>query len=388
MTDAREKLIRARAKLIVEQPFFGTLALHLAPIEDSTCETCATDGKSLLYSAEFVESLPDSELRAVVAHEVMHCALLHHTRRAARDREDWNRACDYAVNRDLTKAGFRLPSCALLDSRFDGMGAEEIYSVLRRERREREQQGGGDPQGSGPGKADPGGMGEIRDAAPDHEPAATADAVAEWQARAAQAVAVAKARNAGSIPSALDRVAESLVKPRIDWRSELRRYIDQSSVRDFSWSRPNRRFVAKGLILPGYVSDSLSHLAIAVDTSGSIDPGVLAAFESEIKAALDEGAADRVSVVYCDATINRVVEFDRGDDFKLSAKGGGGTDFAPVMSWADDVGSISALVYLTDLRCRSYGIEPGCPVIWAGYNLAGTGDRWSNVPFGDVITLD
>ncbi len=45
-------------------------------------------------------------------------------------------ACDYAINPLLVDAGLTLPPSALLDDRFRSMSAEQIYSLLARERDE------------------------------------------------------------------------------------------------------------------------------------------------------------------------------------------------------------------------------------------------------------
>ena len=39
MSEAMQAYTKARARLILDQPFFGTLALRLTPIEDDTIET-------------------------------------------------------------------------------------------------------------------------------------------------------------------------------------------------------------------------------------------------------------------------------------------------------------------------------------------------------------
>ena len=90
----------------------------------------ATDGVSLFYNPAFVETLNAAELAGVLAHEVMHPALQHHTRRGDRDRKRWNMACDYAINPLLLDAGLTLPKDVLIDHRFRGMSAERIYNLI------------------------------------------------------------------------------------------------------------------------------------------------------------------------------------------------------------------------------------------------------------------
>ena len=81
-------------------------------------QTMATDGVSLFYNPEFVQTLNAAELAGVLAHDVMHPALQHHTRRADRDRERWNMACDYTIKPLLLDSGLTLPKDVLVDSLF------------------------------------------------------------------------------------------------------------------------------------------------------------------------------------------------------------------------------------------------------------------------------
>ena len=93
----------------------------------------ATDGVSLYYNHDFVETLNAATLAGTLAHEVMHPALHHHVRRSGRDPKRWNVACDFAINPLLVDAGLNLPEGILLDNRFRGMSAEQIYNLLESE---------------------------------------------------------------------------------------------------------------------------------------------------------------------------------------------------------------------------------------------------------------
>jgi hypothetical protein len=72
------------------------------------------------------------------------------------------------------------------------------------------------------------------------------DAVEEaWDAALAQAAR--KAREAGELPGALQRlVSERLASP-LNWRDLLRQFLSQTAKDDFSWVRPNRRYLHAGL---------------------------------------------------------------------------------------------------------------------------------------------
>ena len=112
------RIQKARTALLLDHPFFGTLLFRLGARACSSIATMATDGVSLYFNPEFVETLSSAELIGTLAHEVMHPALQHHTRRAGRSPKRWNMACDYAINPMLLDAGLTLPKDVLYEARF------------------------------------------------------------------------------------------------------------------------------------------------------------------------------------------------------------------------------------------------------------------------------
>src|SRR6185437_15706846 len=134
-SSVERKLTRARTQILLNQPFFGTLCLRLK-LTPGDFPTMATDGSRIVYDSAFVNTLQPAELEAVLAHEVLHCALGHHCRRGERDLQLWNEAADLAINPILIGNGFTLPAGALLDPAFDDLSAEEIYARLSERSRE------------------------------------------------------------------------------------------------------------------------------------------------------------------------------------------------------------------------------------------------------------
>jgi len=131
--DAVNWMIHARTTLIIDSPFFGTLAMKLKMKIDPTCGTAWTNGTHIGYNPWFIQKLTKRERVGLVAHEVMHCALLHHTRREHRDPKLWNIACDYVINSLLIREGFSLPKCGLLDRDWYYNFSEEAYMFLQDE---------------------------------------------------------------------------------------------------------------------------------------------------------------------------------------------------------------------------------------------------------------
>ena len=100
------KIKQAKIKLLFNQPFFGTLIMHL-PLVDATdagwCPTAAVDGRNIYYNREFFAKLDVDETQFVLCHEVLHVAFDHFGRRSHRDASWWNMANDYVINGTLIK---------------------------------------------------------------------------------------------------------------------------------------------------------------------------------------------------------------------------------------------------------------------------------------------
>jgi predicted metal-dependent peptidase len=419
-----EKLTRARTRLVLDQPFFGTLCLRLKLLPGSS-PTMATDGSRIVYNPAFVDQLKPAELEGTLAHEVLHCALGHHCRRGNRDPGIWNEAADLAINPILIKNGFTLPQGALIDPIFTNLSAEEIYARLLQKRSQGStvpKQSGGEATGGGTtssgqqhaqssgiqdwsvpaacqpganptpetteGTSDPaskriGGFGEVWDATDDHgHPASTAEKRRhehEWSIAAEQAIRSAKA--CGHEPGGVERPLSESRQSQQDWRAILRDYIAAVAPSDYRWTPPNRRYIASGLYLPSVERRGLGDIVIVVDSSGSIGKRELEQFAAEISAISEEAQPEAIHVVYCDAAVQSVQEFRAVEPVKLDPKGGGGTDFRPAFDWvAENNIAPACLIYLTDLCCNSFPEIPDYPVLWA------TESR-RTAPFGETIRI-
>ena len=417
------KLTRARTQLLLNQPFFGTLCLRLK-LMAGPVPTMATDGRRILYDPAFVNSLQPTELEAVLAHEVLHCALGHHCRRGQRDPRLWNEAADLAINPLLVANGFSLPVGALIDPAFDNLSAEEIYARLLQgnggsssseQTQSQQPQGSGgstvgpqqespnqEPSDSRPGDQPapqrggstetgqgatlpprPSAFGEVLDATGDDgQPASKAEKSRqqhEWNIAADQAIRSAKA--CGHEPANVDRPLSESREAMQDWRTILRDFIAARTPSDYRWSPPNRRYVASGLYLPSVERTGLGTIVIGVDTSGSIGDDELEQFAGEISAIADEASPEAIHVVYCDAAVQSSQQFGPSEPIHLEPKGGGGTDFQPVFEWVEENGIAPVcLIYLTDLCCHSYPPIPEYPVLWVT-------DSRRTAPFGETVRI-
>jgi predicted metal-dependent peptidase len=406
---ALDLIRKARTVLLLDHPFFGALIFRLAPVSAPSIPTMATDGKSLFYNPAFVEELPPDQLVGVLAHEVMHPALQHHTRRGNRNPERWNEAADYAINPLVLKAGLALPKDVLDDYRYHNLSAEQIYNRLEEEASENSSNSGA-PQSSGStGDSDlssgsqsslpdpggnqipqppktPGGFGQVLDAPNPEAPgqplsdAQRSAAETEWRAAVHQAAAVA--RMAGKMPAGVDRALEQTAAATVDWRDRFKRSVSATIPNDYSWMRPNRRFIHAGLYLPGISREGVGELVVSIDCSGSISERQLGQFAGEVNALIEEHRPEKVHLLYFDTLIHRHDIYSCGEQVVLMPVGGGGTEFAPIFEHIDQNGlNPHALVILTDLYGPVPDREPHYPVIWVCTSS-------QVAAFGETISVD
>ena len=395
------RIQKARTALLLDHPFFGSLLFRLGGRPSGSIQTVATDGVTLFYNPDFVNTLNAAELIGTLAHEVLHPALQHHTRRGDRNRRRWNMACDYAINPLLLDAGLTLPKDVLIDHRFRGMSAECIYNLIQEQQDqessngERENQDGASSDGDGRKQSDnrsavdapsapttPGGFGQVLDAPePEGDDGETvAEQAREWKIAVEQAENVA--RLAGKLPAGVTRSLEQSEAAGVDWRELLRRAWSETISSDYSWMSPNRRHIWAGLYLPVVRSEGVGEIAIAVDCSGSISARQLGLFESEIRSILEGQRPSRVHVLYFDTEVHKGEVYEAGQPIALNPVGGGGTNFAPCFRWLDERGIVpQVLVFLTDLCGAFPKGAPGYSVLWAS-----TESR--SAPLGQVIPME
>lgn len=434
MDDVRRKIIRARTGLLLEHPFFGSLALRMSPAEDVRCVTAWTDGRRLGYNPGYVSGLSDVQVQGLLVHTVMHAACQHHMRRGDRDIGLWNVACDHAINWILVDAGITLPPKYLDNQEYHGLTADEIYADLRERGGEEDKPSmsdsegesvteadwdglpGGAGEGDSPGESldasggegdkegkvdgdasvdspgddgsdmggDPGGSGEVRDGGQDVEGGGSGEDRTDEQWELALAQAAQQAREVGDLPGSLERLVQEVLWPRLDWRELLGRFLSERTRDDYSWTPPNKRYVYLDVILPSLSHRKLPEVVLALDTSGSVTDREMEQFAAEVSGIL-ESFDTTIHVAYCDCKLTGTDCFGRVDlPLTLSPEGGGGTDYRPVFDWIEqEQMDPVCLVYLTDLECCHFPErEPEYPVLWAQ-----VGSSKTVPPFGDAIAV-
>jgi predicted metal-dependent peptidase len=408
----RRRVGAIRMQMLSSHPFWGYLLLESELIPSPGLPTlAATDGvRRIWYNPRLTCYLTVPELGFVLAHEVGHVVLQSLARRRGRDATQWNCASDYAVNRIVSRIlapGGRplyapprrmLPGIGriapLLDDCFDGMTAEAIYEAL------------GDnplwdrPSGRVRVELLPcGGLADAGPLDPSHSggrilrlddrpeaydlhlppddldgpcPAGAGDdpIAAEVASRISRALEQAdRSADPGNVPGEVRRAIAKRAHPRGDesWQDIFRRIVERSLTRDeYTWSRPHRRWLAEGFLVPGLRSDAPPAVVIALDTSASMSQSDLAQVCAEIRPVAAR-CGEAVLLVH-DAAIQEVVHGCAAILRWLEdgwARGGGGTDHRPVFDWIVRAGvEPEMFVGLTDCASVYPATAPAYPVVW------------------------
>jgi len=330
-TQVIENIITSRVGLLIKHSFWGELAtrLQISPADD-WCPTAAVDGRTLYFNTQFFHKMSIPEMQFVIAHEILHCAFDHFSRRGDRLHQLYNVAGDYVNNYILVRDKIgKMPSFvnAYYDEKYKDMSSEEVYDLLFEEMQN-------DPEY----QAYLDQLGELLDEhiewdKPDPNnpgrPVRSAEDLAKIKDEFRESLIASAGSTAGNVPAEIQRLVKELVSPSISWRDLLKQQIKSIIKSDYTFQRPSRRGYQSGIILPGMIVDDKVDVCIAIDTSGSIIDEQLRDFLSEIKGLMDEYSTFNVRLWCFDTSIYNEQTFTKEDDDILSyaIAGGGGTNF-------------------------------------------------------------
>lgn len=359
---------KARVRLVARVPFFGYLAMQLrvreAKPEDNIPTAGITPDGMVIVNTDFLSKLDDKEVCGVLAHEVMHPALFFWARKAGRFHLLWNIAHDLSFNfmiEEMAGGEIKLPDGVLLDPKFHGMAAEEIYGYLRKgddgsgKTFIKTKGGGGitiDTQGGG-GESYEDCRQDLCESetgrkAAKGDRAARSKLEQDWKMNLASAAQQHQMRckSQGRLPAGLQRFIDELLHPQLEWQDLLRKWCGENGRREeYSFARPNRRSHHLGVILPGLCAGGLPDVIFLVDSSGSMGEEELKQARGECHGILEEIGSE-IRVIVCDADVHVDVEVEDAMEFEM--RGGGGSDFRPAFERIDESGFDGAVVAFTD----------------------------------------
>lgn len=340
---------KAKVEITLRHPFFASILMKrkLTPRDD--IQTAAVDRRGqIFYNPEWVKDKTVDELVFLLCHEVGHVIGQHAARLGNRSHKKWNIASDAWIN-DMLKAS---NIGSFIDGGVDMPGSkdktvDDIYNTL--------------PDGDdGDG---PGGTGDdlLQEGAPmTQEELDKLDA--ETRVEIAQAAQAAKMQ--GKMPEALQKFVAELIEVQTPWHDILERYMTSLTKGDYSWARPNRRFSE---YLPSVGNtQQMGDVVIQVDVSGSITERELAYYNGHLKRIVELCSPEKVHVLYTDTDVVAHDVFERGEEFGLNFRSGGGTDMEAGFDYLAEKGiDPEVFVCLTDgYTSFDKAKQPQYDVVW------------------------
>jgi len=394
-----EKITKAKARLMLEHPYFGTVASSLTLEKNNDILTFTSDGVKMRYNSEYLDKLSIEEVEFVMANGAMHSVLKHHERLNGRTRWLWQTATDYVVNAMLVKNGMQLPEYAYFEQKFVGMYVEEVYEMLRAEmmdntdhsmEQETEQITDSDDTGVDNLHMQKEHTPDINaeeteeeQNAEDKEEESTSSKSDEKQEEMKEQFEqiFQKHKRQGNLPQNMHLVVPEYFSHKVDWREFLYGYIATHAKSTYSFSPPNMKYLYRGICLPSLSSDLL-RIVVAIDTSGSVDEELLSTFMGEVSSVMQQYPNYEIDLITADAKIQTHRVFLPGEPLDYEVSGGGGTDFRPVFDYIDKhIDYPTLLIYFTDGDGRFPEFEASYDVLWVMPDEV-------VVPFGEVVVLE
>ncbi|MDM5270638.1 VWA-like domain-containing protein [Sulfurovum sp. zt1-1] len=393
----QEKLTKAKAKLMLEHPYFGTLASALKIESDPDQLTFKSDGNTVRLNEEYVDKLNVSEVEFILSNGAMHAVLGHMERRGGRDKWLWQEACDFAVNAMLVKNGLQAPGYVNYQPQFEGMYAEEIYSQLKDEMKyapETNHESSGDAQDQ---EESPDHQSGSKDEPKEETPKpkneeAKVESVQEQQLSQKELDTLAeelkehfeqifnKLKRQDALPKDLKFVVPEYFSHKVDWREVLAGFIASYAKSSYSFMPPNMKYLYRGIYLPSLTSDLL-RIIIAIDTSGSVDKELLGIFLGEVESIMEVYPNFEIDIITADTKVHSHKTYLPGEPLEYEISGGGGTDFRPVFEYIDqNIDHPTALLFFTD----GQGIYPNNDV---NFDVMWIMPEVVDVPLGEVLLL-
>ncbi len=335
--DVAERLAAAKLWLVSQSagdmPYLSTAVYALVTVPTERVERMSTDVYWRLYvNPLWVLGADVDALAREIAHQLWHL-LADHAGRAtdcgvdAASRDRWKMAADLTIGEVLPfDAGLPQPRQV---HQAPNRSAEEYFRLLRA-RPVTKPPLGLDPDHTCGSGSD--GMAREHDLPPgDAEMPGLSTQAAEAIRKTVAIEFREHCTQYGSMPGEWGRWVGDILDPVVPWQQVLhaavRRGIGwgQGQV-DYTYSKISRRQQAVGAAIVPALRRPVPAVAVVVDTSGSIDDGLLAQALGEVKSVLASLAVpdSSVTVLAVDAAVHTVQQVRDVREVRLT--GGGGTD--------------------------------------------------------------
>jgi len=367
----KKTLSKAKIGLISKgnSTFLSTILFSLKTKWEEQIPTAGVDGINLFINPTWWLTLTEPARIGLLAHEAWHVAFEHILRSEQFKKEKYNRAADYVINLVVTKAGYTLPPKGLLDNKYIGMSTAQVYALLK-----------DDPSSNI-------GAGYDCDIISTEKLTAEKKALVQRKVqdilvKAATATKMESAKQYSNIPGDIKLMIDELLNPKLDWKTILANYMTSFSKDDYSYKRPNKRYMPD-MYIPTLYSESTGEVAVAVDTSGSVSDDMFTEFLTEINEIKQRLKPSLTTIIDFDTSIKNIHKLQADEDVTgLPFTGRGGTDLTPVFEYYNQAPP-EVLIIFSDLYCQKVQKDPGYPVIWICFDNPNV-----EVNFGTLIHME
>jgi len=155
------------------------------------------------------------------------------------------------------------------------------------------------------------------------EPKVLNDPKTKFEAMEMVLSAAEKEPDKGNLPASVKEYLIKIEKPKISWKSLIRKSATQRFKPEYTWNRPSRR--SFNLRMPAKKKEISKSAVVVYDTSGSISRKEHVKFLSEVYSLLKGCGCQKVYMVFHDVNVHTVEEFDlkRVQEGKLPISNGG-----------------------------------------------------------------
>lgn len=310
-------------------------------LRDIEIAAVSTEEKTIYINP--LAQLNSHGMKFVMAHEVLHVALNHSSRREGRDRLTWNLACDFVINQWLVEMGIGIPPYSIYsDETLNGKSADEIYLMITHDNRIKKKLGTLKNQNAGHDKKSNEKFCDMLDDNSKY----FSDFEDACKHALLKGVFLHEAISRGVLPASLVEEIKLINQPPIPWQAGLADWIAEqfpAIENRRTYSRLSRRqsstpdIPRASYIKP--VEDKITRTyGVVIDTSGSVDRELLAKSIGAVVSYSQANDVKYVRLIFCDA-----IAYDEGYvpiDLlmnKISVKGRGGTVLQPAINLLEQI---------------------------------------------------
>ena len=346
--------------------FFTALLAGMKYVYNDDHQYAATDGITIWLNPDFIDILPTDEIIGLLLHELGHVIYQHVIIcfENKLDPDTHNIAADHYINLWLLGMGYTLPHTpqAYADKKYLGWSTMQIYNDLMANPKQKPQNFVMDVLRA------PKGM----DAQEQKLKLTNNILKAVMQAEIADDI--------GSIPGEILQTVEKIRSPELPWTVILANYMDVYAKDDYSWGRPNKRYMPE-FYLPIMRSVHMGQVTIGMDVSGSTSGRILGIQFAEVKYIFETLQPELLHLMTFDTDVHLDEIYRVGDDLdEVEIQGGGGTNVVPLLDSIQKETPMLALIFTDGYFSMPNMDDIETDIIWII-----TGNPSSDPPKGIVI---